>query len=189
MTSNGQDNSSKKENTAEGKPVRLAHRYTRSKNFRDLFSHGMDLVEETANFLDNDGRELTRDLAEDAKALYGTESMKLTTRLMQIASWLLLQRAVAEGEMTEEQAKTETQHVRLNRQHEGTDSPLWQKMPKDFIDLVDRSLNLQHRIMLLDREIYPEESEQLVKDADNPVAVQRALLETAFDPRFNRKSA
>ena len=31
---------------------------------------------------------------------YASESMRLTTRLMQLASWLLLQRAVAEGELS-----------------------------------------------------------------------------------------
>jgi len=35
---------------------------------------------------------------------YATESMRLTTRLMQLASWLLLHRAVKEGEMTLTQA-------------------------------------------------------------------------------------
>ena len=33
--------------------------------------------------------------------------MRLTTRLMQLASWLLLQRAVNEGEITAENARTE----------------------------------------------------------------------------------
>jgi hypothetical protein len=36
----------------------------------------------------------------EASFLYATESMRLTTRLMQLASWLLLQRAVNEGEIT-----------------------------------------------------------------------------------------
>ena len=57
---------------------------------------------------------------EEAKALtrmpalaYANESMRLTTRLMQIASWLLLQRAVNEGELTQEQAKEEPKTVEL----------------------------------------------------------------------------
>ena len=39
--------------------------------------------------------------------------MRLTTRLMQIASWLLLQRAVAEGEITADQAQAEKNRIRL----------------------------------------------------------------------------
>ena len=48
-----------------------------------------------------------------ARSSYASESMRLTTRLMQIASWLLLQRAVAEGEMTADQARSEKNQVRL----------------------------------------------------------------------------
>ena len=40
-----------------------------------------------------------------ASLRYATESMRLTTRLMQLASWLLLQRAVNDGEMSAEQAQ------------------------------------------------------------------------------------
>ena len=42
--------------------------------------------------------------------------MRLTTRLMQIASWLLVQRAVAEGEITPDQALREKNRVRLTAQ-------------------------------------------------------------------------
>ena len=38
---------------------------------------------------------------------YAAESMRLTTRLMQVASWLLVQRAVREGEMPPEAACAE----------------------------------------------------------------------------------
>ena len=55
----------------------------------------------------------SRDLTRSGSLSYATESMRLTTRLMQIASWLLLQRAVNEGEMTVEQASQEKAKVRL----------------------------------------------------------------------------
>ena len=41
------------------------------------------------------------------------ESMRLTTRLMQVASWLLVQRAVNEGDMDPAQAEAEKHKVRL----------------------------------------------------------------------------
>ena len=50
--------------------------------------------------------------------------MRLTTRLMQIASWLLVQRAVAEGEITADQAQAEKNRVRLGvRTSNATTSP------------------------------------------------------------------
>ena len=59
----------------------------------------MDLVEETAAYLDGAGRQESKLLSRNAALAYAAESMRLTTRLMQVASWLLVQRAVREGDM------------------------------------------------------------------------------------------
>ena len=185
MSANGRDNSTGDRKTPADAPVLLAERFTRSERFRELFTYGMDLVEETASFLDTEGRAESENLEAGPKALYGTESMRLTTRLMQLASWLLLQRAVAEGEMTAEQAIAEKKNVRLNQLHSRTDEPGWSELPNRFLELVERSMKLQDRIKRLDQEIYPT-AENLEKTTKtNPVAAQQNLLETAFDPRFN----
>eukprot|EP00752_Nemacystus_decipiens_P019537 g17593.t1 len=88
-------------------PVSFADRLVGSNAFHTLFENGMELVEETAAYLDSEGREVAKGLPRVAAMAYATESMRLTTRLMQLASWLLLQRAVHEGEMTLEQAAKE----------------------------------------------------------------------------------
>ena len=167
---------------AGAQPVSLAEHFTRSQKFRDLFSHGMDLVEETAAFLDNEGRQYAQELPKPVQSVYGTESMRLTTRLMQLASWLLLQRAVAEGEMSVDQAIAEKTNVKLDQLQSFPEQDLWDDLPDEFTTLVDRSLTLQRRIIRLDQEIYsaPPEPEETA----NPVAAQRDLLATAFDKRF-----
>ena len=73
--------------------------FARSELFDRTFREGMELVEETAAYLDGDGRRESKLLSRTTALAYAGESMKLTTRLMQIASWLLVQRAVREGEM------------------------------------------------------------------------------------------
>lgn len=165
-------------------PVRLAEAFAASERFRALFSYGMDLVEETAAFLDTEGRHAAKSLSKPATAVYGSESMRLTTRLMQIASWLLLQRAVAEGEMTSQQALVEKKNVKLNQLHTQLGGPGWDELPEKFHDLVERSISLQRRIQRLDQEIYSDRETLAEVTAANPVASQHALLETAFDPRF-----
>ena len=72
--------------------------------FNRTFAEGMSLVEETARYLDGRGREEQRTLPRKAAILYAGESMRVTTRLMQAASWLLVQRAVHEGDMRAEDA-------------------------------------------------------------------------------------
>ncbi|MFX6857723.1 DUF1465 family protein, partial [Acinetobacter baumannii] len=67
----------------------------------------MDLVEETAGYLDGAGRQESKLLSRNAALAYAAESMRLTTRLMQVASWLLVQRAVREGDMPPESAREE----------------------------------------------------------------------------------
>ena len=74
----------------------------------------MALVEETAAYLDGPGRQESKKLERTAALAYATESMRLTTRLMQLASWLLLHRAVNEGEMSLAQANKEKAKVKLS---------------------------------------------------------------------------
>src|SRR6187402_1623329 len=92
-------------------PVLFGERLAASQAFSSLFREGMALVEETAAYLDGDGRTEAKALERAVSLTYATESMRLTTRLMQLASWLLLHRAVKEGEMTLAQANREKTRV------------------------------------------------------------------------------
>ena len=89
---------------SEAQPVSFGERLANSQAFAALFRDGMALVEETATYLDGPGRQESKKLDRAAALAYATESMRLTTRLMQLASWLLLHRAVKEGEMSHAQA-------------------------------------------------------------------------------------
>src|ERR1700686_4716052 len=97
----------------EAGAVSFSERLANSQVFATLFRDGMALVEETASYLDGVGRQESKKLERSAALVYATESMRLTTRLMQLASWLLLHRAVKEGEMTLAQASKEKSKVRL----------------------------------------------------------------------------
>jgi regulator of CtrA degradation len=78
---------------------RRAVDFARSELFERTFKEGMALVEETAAYLDGPGRAASKRLSRAAALAYAGESMRLTTRLMQVASWLLVQRAVRDGEI------------------------------------------------------------------------------------------
>lgn len=159
-------------------PVRLADKMASSESFLALFREGMALVEESAAYLDGDGREESKDLERSASLTYATESMRLTTRLMQLASWLLLQRAVNEGEMTSEQAGQEKAKVRLDSLSSSCTGPGWEKLPNRLKDLIMRSVRLQERIRLLDSAIYKEADSPA--ESANPVAAQLDRLNSAF---------
>jgi len=83
----------------DGVTVSFGAKFARSEQFKAVFREGMALVEAAATYLDGDGRKEARKLRPPHSLAYATESMRLTTRLMQLASWLLIRRAVSEGEL------------------------------------------------------------------------------------------
>ncbi len=160
--------------------VSFAGRAAASSQFKALYTEGMALVEETAAYLDGIGRAASKVLPRMASVLYAAESMRLTTRLMQMASWLLLQRAVNNGEMSRDQVLSEKNKVRLEGFNVDRNAPGWNDLPEGFRDLVERSLRLQNRIALLDREIYRPSEPAVLPDNENSVRAQLNLLQTAF---------
>jgi regulator of CtrA degradation len=130
--------------------VAFISRLTASRAFSDLFREGMALVEEAAAYLDGPGRAESKALTRHAALAYATETMRLTTRLMQVASWLLLRRAVNEGELTPGQALSERHRVKLVRQELGCAPDLFEQLPATLRSLSGRSLRIQERVIHLD---------------------------------------
>jgi regulator of CtrA degradation len=160
-------------------PVPFGQSFVHSEAFRALFQEGMELIEETAAYLDGPGREDSRQMVRNLSLVYASESMRLTTRLMQIASWLLLQRAVAEGEITPDQANAEKNRVRLTHQETPTTVAEFETLPARLKDLIGLAARLHARIMHLDRLISEQES-TLPSPGLNPVTAQLGMLEKAF---------
>src|ERR1700748_931743 len=129
--------------------VQFSERLTNSAAFGALFREGMELVEEPAAYLDGAGRSEAKALERSVSLTYATESMRLTTRLMQLASWLLLHRAVKEGEMTLIQANREKTKVKLSAA-DPSPSDMLEKLPAQLQELIARSMSLQSRVRRLD---------------------------------------
>jgi regulator of CtrA degradation len=133
--------------------VSFIHKLAASDAFRTLFREGMNLVEEAATYLDGPGRQESRQLRRPVALAYATESMRLTTRLMQVASWLLLQRAINEGEMTVAQAWSEKHRVRITEQSVACEASMFEELPPRFRQFSLKSLRLQARVAYLDRSM------------------------------------
>ncbi len=164
------------------KTIKLAERRVFSPSFKPLYNEGMGLVEQAAEYLDGQGRVEAKRLSRVAATLYAAESMRLTTRLMQIASWLLLQRAANSGEMTRDQVASEKSKVRLDTASAQENAPGWPELPDAFLSLVNRSLKLQALIRRMDDEIYGKGASPMPQPTRliNPVSDQIMLLNTAF---------
>jgi regulator of CtrA degradation len=169
---------SEKSMMSEAQPVSFGARLANSQAFADLFRDGMALVEETATYLDGPGRQESKKLERSAALAYATESMRLTTRLMQLASWLLLHRAVKEGEMSLAQANKEKTKVKLSAAdtHDPNNIEL---LPEVLRTLIERSQKLQMKVRRLDSTIHNRQAEEQ-SPSINPVERQLGLLKAAF---------
>ena len=148
--------------------------FAASAMFDKLFDEGMALVQETALYLDGRGRTEAQSLPHNASMLYAGESMRVTTRLMQAASWLLVQRAVQEGEMSAEDAGGEryrlgSKDICLGGRSEGLDT-----LPVTLRDLLARSDRLYRRVERLDQTLTRSCTPA------TPVKSRLDLLEQAF---------
>lgn len=136
--------------------VSLALRLVTSKEFGDLFKEGMALVEETATYLDGPGRQESKRLKRAVAFTYATESMRLTTRLMQLASWLLLARAVKEGEIPFKNFAKEKGKIRtLGSAVKESERESLQALPAVLLGLIVRSENLELRVRRMDSALDP----------------------------------
>lgn len=163
----------------ENDPVPFGKTFVQSDAFRALFREGMGLVEETAAYLDGPGREDSRKLDRQVSLAYASESMRLTTRLMQIASWLLVQRAVAEGEISSGQALQEKNRVRLTAQEPPRSRPDVDSLPERLRELIALTARLHARIIHLDGLISDDRPTPVTRDS--PVALQQWLIRSAFN--------
>lgn len=149
--------------------------FARSELFERTFQEGMDLVEETAGYLDGAGRQEAKTLPRNAALAYASESMRLTTRLMQVASWLLVQRAVREGDMPptaacEDRYRLGAEDVARAAGEAG------EPLPANLLSLLERSERLYERVRHLDRRMYVEADDA----APHPVLSQFDRLKSAL---------
>ena len=100
--------------------------------------------------------------------------MRLTTRLMQLASWLLLHRAVKEGEMTLTQANREKTKVKLSAA-----DPVLE-------DMIEAAAAIAGSDCALDE---PADAGPPARHHDPRIAAERAPIGNPLVPQLNRLKA
>ncbi|MEO1695148.1 MAG: DUF1465 family protein [Pseudomonadota bacterium] len=163
--------------TASG-AVSFVDRFARSEQFDALFREGMALVEATADYLDGDGRKASRELASGLSVVYATESMRLTTRLLEVASWLVIQRALKDGELTETEAHEKRERVKLRPMTRPSHIKQFSELPTGLQALIMQSYAVTDRLVAIDKAMSEDRAPQ--RHTLNPVADQMKRLETAF---------
>ena len=148
--------------------------FSSSELFRRTFEEGMAMVEETATYLDGRGRQESKLLPSKAALAYAGESMRLTTRLMQVASWLLVQRALKEGSMSLAEARDEKYRF-TSRNEPASFIADPEDLPREVTALMARCDAIYERVRRLDDSMYGD-----AEESANVPASQMARLQAAF---------
>ncbi len=113
-----------------------------------LYVEAMVLADEARAYFEATGRDDRLTMESIDRVGFSCESLKVTTRLMHIIAWLLTQRAVLAGEISQDQA-LETER-RLG-DAPLTDQPLLERLPESAVGLIRSSEELYERVRRLDR--------------------------------------
>jgi regulator of CtrA degradation len=163
----------------DGVTVSFAERFAASEQFDHIFREGMALVETTAAYLDGAGRREAKALGPALGVVYATESMRLTTRLLEIASWLLVRRSLKAGEISLEEARVKRRRIKLTTIGRPAHVKGFSELPAELRRLIEASFALNDRIVAIDRALEAPPL-ALVGTTANPVRAQMQQLAAAF---------
>lgn len=166
--------------SANSVTVSFGERFQASAQFDEVFRQGMALVERTAAYLEGPGRAEAKRLPASVSVLYSSESMRLTTRLLDMASWLLVRRALKEGDISEAEAQRKRKGVALQAPSRSSHIAGFGELPSALRGLVEESYALQDRIVQLDRAMSIKAETVGETPFANPVGNQLDRLRVAF---------
>jgi regulator of CtrA degradation len=152
--------------------TRAVHAPLTPKLVEGLYIEAMTLAHEARAYFDREGADERAGLDPVARVAFSCESLKVTTRLMHIVSWLLVRKAVQAGELSEEEAMAPER--RLGR---AADAPVEEdaarlaRMPARARALIDNSRELFDRVRRFDAQL------DVAVRAPDPDAGARALLD------------
>jgi regulator of CtrA degradation len=115
-----------------------------------LYTEAMLLADEARAYFDEGGRADRQALEPLARVSFSCESLKVTTRLMHVIAWLLMRKAIAAGEVRED----ERAESRRLGHAAGSDADATAMMPPAAVQLIAASIDLYDRVARIDREMY-----------------------------------
>lgn len=121
--------------------------------FSRSYDEALALVREARAYLAGPGRLAARQLPPEVGYAYAAESLRLTTRLTESMAWLMFQRALQAGEISEEEAAGDGCRL-AHLETCLTDAPLCDPglLPDGLASLLERSEALYRRLLRLDEQ-------------------------------------
>lgn len=124
------------------KEIRLRGRLVNS-----LYTEAMLLADEARGYFEHQGRGDREELDPLARVTLSCESLKVTSRLMHVLAWLLTERAIELGQMSDEEAAAAARRL---GDAAPSDVLSIQGLPPAAITLIDASQDLYARVRRLE---------------------------------------
>jgi regulator of CtrA degradation len=105
--------------------------------------------------------------------------MRLTTRLLEVASWLLVRRSLKAGEISPEEARVKRRRIKLATIGRPDHVKGFSELPAELRRLIEASFALNDRIVQIDRALEAP-ALTVVASGNNPVQAQMDQLAAAF---------
>src|SRR5512134_2760197 len=112
-----------------------------------LYVEAMVLADEARSYFDTSGRDDRLALEPVDRVGFSCESLRVTTRLMHVIAWLLTQRAVAAGELSQAQAGENDRRLGLAQPSDQAPLP---RLPDQAVELIRASEDLYDRVRRID---------------------------------------
>ena len=118
-----------------------------------LYVEAMVLADEARAYFDSSGRDDRLALDPKIRIGFACESLKVTTRLMQVVAWLMTQRAVAAGELSNAQGSGPERRL---GDSPDSDEEILPRLPEAALALIRSSQDLYDRVRRMDEGAAPE---------------------------------
>lgn len=120
-----------------------------------LYFEAMTLADAARAYFDREGHDERAGLDAVTRVAFSCESLKVTTRLMHVVSWLLVRKAIQAGELSEEAAMTPERRLpRGDVAAPAVDDPeRLMRLPTRARSLIDNSRDLYERVRRFDAQL------------------------------------
>ena len=121
--------------------------------FSRTFDETLDLMVEARNYLSHVERRERQQAGPVTSLKISCEALRVTARLTQVMAWLLIQRAVHQGEITSDEAMSEPNRLSGTEVCLDESSAEDEDLPSGLRNLLDRSLRLYQRIAHIEAQM------------------------------------
>jgi len=115
-----------------------------------LYTEAMLLADEVRGYFEHQGRDDREALDPLGRVTLSCESLKVTSRLMHVLAWLLTERAIELGQMSDEEAAASARRL---GDAVPSDTAALQGLPSAAIALIDSSQDLYARVRRLEIDV------------------------------------